>query len=232
MKILVTGHKGFIGSNLYWTLRSIGEDVDGYDLGDKLRNNKYDCVVHCAANLYEKFNDNVKLTKKLTKKFTNSHFIFTSSAAVYGDSNNAKETDELNPYGEYGRSKLKEEQLIAKLKSYTIFRLSNVYGYNSDHGVYSRLINENSPINYPEHIRDFVSVDEVIDGILFSITKPYYWQGIFNLSSGVGVTMQKLHSILRPFDKMISINSDLKEISYSVLDNSKYRINKLITKKL
>ena len=36
MKILVTGHKGFIGGHIYNYLKSNNYDVYGYDLGDEL----------------------------------------------------------------------------------------------------------------------------------------------------------------------------------------------------
>ena len=54
MKILVTGHLGFIGSHVYEYFLSEGHQVDGYDipydLGDFKTNKKYDLVVHLAAN--------------------------------------------------------------------------------------------------------------------------------------------------------------------------------------
>ena len=54
MKILVTGHRGFIGSHVYEHLTELGFDVDGYDIpydiGDFKTNKKYDVVIHLAAN--------------------------------------------------------------------------------------------------------------------------------------------------------------------------------------
>ena len=54
MKILVTGHRGFIGSHVYEHLTELGFAVDGYDrpydIGDFRTNKKYDVVIHLAAN--------------------------------------------------------------------------------------------------------------------------------------------------------------------------------------
>ena len=54
MKILVTGHRGFIGSHVYEHLTELGFDVYGYDIpydrGDFKTNKKYDVVIHLAAN--------------------------------------------------------------------------------------------------------------------------------------------------------------------------------------
>ena len=49
MKILVTGHRGFIGGHIYNYLKSNGYDVYGYDLGDQLNDIKYDYIIHMAA---------------------------------------------------------------------------------------------------------------------------------------------------------------------------------------
>ena len=54
MKILVTGHKGFIGSHVYEYFTDLGFEVDGYDrpddLGDFKTDKIYDVVIHLAAN--------------------------------------------------------------------------------------------------------------------------------------------------------------------------------------
>ena len=55
MKILVTGHKGFIGSHVYEHLSKIGYEVDGLDkpddIGDFKPNKIYDVVIHLAASV-------------------------------------------------------------------------------------------------------------------------------------------------------------------------------------
>ena len=54
MKILVTGHLGFIGSHVYEYFTSQGHYVEGYDipfdLGDFKTKKKFDLVIHLAAN--------------------------------------------------------------------------------------------------------------------------------------------------------------------------------------
>ena len=42
MKILVTGHKGFIGSHVYEHLTQIGYDLDGLDSPDEIGDFKTD----------------------------------------------------------------------------------------------------------------------------------------------------------------------------------------------
>ena len=55
MKVLVTGHKGYIGKHLYYNLKNMGHNVDGIDLKDGkdvlqcLPDKPYDYVFHMAA---------------------------------------------------------------------------------------------------------------------------------------------------------------------------------------
>lgn len=51
-KILISGYLGLIGSRIYHELKSRGEQVYGYDYGDKMPSDRieYDMIIHCAAN--------------------------------------------------------------------------------------------------------------------------------------------------------------------------------------
>ena len=100
MKILVTGHLGFIGSHVYEYFTSQGHYVEGYDipfdLGDFKTKKKFDLVIHLAAfsgigefkkNVLRSFNNNVLATRNLVNHAfaqRKTRLIFASSAAVYG----------------------------------------------------------------------------------------------------------------------------------------------------
>ena len=59
MKILVTGHKGFVGSHLFKCLKKEGHEVSGYDEGSAfVYNNPVDLVFHLAA--YPKALESIK----------------------------------------------------------------------------------------------------------------------------------------------------------------------------
>ena len=67
MRILLTGHKGFIGSHVYEHLTRIGYDVDGLDRPDDIGDftdvqDDYDIVIHLAA--YAALRDSVKNPNK------------------------------------------------------------------------------------------------------------------------------------------------------------------------
>ena len=89
-------------------------------------------------NLYLK--DNVKMTSNIldyAKKKGINNFIFSSTAAVYGDIGKTKvsESDEPKPKSNYGLGKLMCEEIIQKnceksKINYSILRFFNVVGSN------------------------------------------------------------------------------------------------------
>ena len=108
MRILVTGHKGYIGSHLYNDLIRLGYDVTGIDLKDGedvlecLPDVHFDFVFHLAALPRVEFSvrrpsytlkQNVLVTSKLLEWSVNhgvKRFIFSSSSAALGEGNGPK----------------------------------------------------------------------------------------------------------------------------------------------
>ena len=98
MKILVTGHKGFIGSHVYNYFKDAGDEVDGYDkpddLGDFKTDKIYDVVIHLAANAAIReaienpnlfWENNVEKSKPIfdyCRKY-NTRLLYASSAGAY-----------------------------------------------------------------------------------------------------------------------------------------------------
>ena len=76
MRILLTGHKGFIGSHVYEHLTRIGYDVDGLDRPDDIGDfadvgcADYDIVIHLAA--YSALRDSVKNPNKFSRMDLNA----------------------------------------------------------------------------------------------------------------------------------------------------------------
>jgi UDP-glucose 4-epimerase len=113
---------------------------------------KFNAVFHFAAKLsvpesfpkhFEYFDTNVVGTKnllKLCEEFNVNRFVFSSTAAVYGNVQSAlvKETDPLQPQNPYGLTKKMAEALVAnqaviqKNFKYRILRYFNVAGAEPD----------------------------------------------------------------------------------------------------
>lgn len=150
MKILLTGHKGFIGQNMFGTLKMLDHDVVGYDVGTPTLDgnipvlpdiSQFDLVIHMGAisSTQEK---NVDLVLKYNYDFTCMLFDlceyygvdlqFASSASIYGNSDTPnRETDAPRPVTPYAWSKyLCERYLLSKDTDINVqcFRYFNVYG--------------------------------------------------------------------------------------------------------
>lgn len=152
VNILITGHKGYIGSALMRVLsqtahinKVVGYDiVDGDDILDynRLRDvmivNKPDIVIHlaaississCNSNPKQAFMTNGKGTKNVLdamKEAGCDHIIYASTSSVYGNNyNTLTETTPLNPFSVYGLSKLVGEHAIC-----------NHFDYKQNHGGY------------------------------------------------------------------------------------------------
>lgn len=154
--ILITGHKGFVGSHLTKLLDEMKIEWIGYDLveGNDIRNrlqlenyfldNRIDAVIHLAALVHpiksmmfpdEYISTNVNGTHYLldcAKRHNVKHFVFFSSSSIYG--NQQPPNSEDSPYMSesiYAMSKASGEMLVrASGVPYTIIRPFTIYGEN------------------------------------------------------------------------------------------------------
>lgn len=158
MKIVITGARGFIGSNLWHQAETCGHEVSPFARSDSLCKldkmlSKADAVVHLAGENRPKeksqFHDvNVVLTQNLCKliseKTNIKKMIFASSIQAIENS-------------PYGISKKRGEEAIENLSQTTsidisIYRLSNVFGkwsrpnYNSVVATFCHNILHDQPI--------------------------------------------------------------------------------------
>lgn len=140
--------------------------------------------------------------------------VYASSAAVYGDCPQlpATESGPAFPLSTYGADKLSNE-LYAEVvhKLYGIpslgLRLFNVYGpgqisSNPYSGVitsFKRAILNDEPIKiYGDGLqtRDFIFIDDIVDGFIKAAETPQDTSGIFNICSGVSTTIQALAELI------------------------------------
>lgn len=157
MRVIITGHSGLVGSNLYKKLEKEHELLglsleNGYDLRDEKMVDKViedfepDVVYHLAAFAAEARGQvspvdmtqrNVGIFVNVLKSSINAgvkKFIYASSVAVYGEATVPyKEDGATIPKDVYGVNKLASEQILkimAKVYGfeYVIVRPHNIYG--------------------------------------------------------------------------------------------------------
>jgi len=201
----------------------VAGDILDYDLLLKSMPN-YDFVIHLAAQTsVSQSVANPKTTAdiivdgtvnvlKSCVKTNVKNIIFSSSAAVYGNSINTllAENAQLSPLSSYGASKLVAEyNLLAFSKLFGLncisLRLFNVYGngQSSEVGVIRKFlknISKDAPIEiFGDGVqsRDFVHVSDVIQAFYCAIRNIEAKRGeVYNIGSGTATSINELASLL------------------------------------
>jgi nucleoside-diphosphate-sugar epimerase len=204
-KILLTGHKGFIGRHILSLLTHKGHNVDGVDLGDSIKNDRYDYIVHFGARTlirkslekpYEYFLDNLDLTLKMLEKARKdgSMIVFPTSGSI---------EEPTNPYSLAKKNAVEWIQLYEKLYGVkaVILKLYNIYGEDSGKGalyLFCKAAAENSEVTIygnGEHIRDYTHVSDVAD-LVNRIVSGDVKEGTYEVGTGVGTSVKQLLSLV------------------------------------
>jgi ADP-L-glycero-D-manno-heptose 6-epimerase len=229
MNLLITGHKGFIGSNAlnYFKDRY---NLFTYEWDDSFLNLKKnleraDWVLHFGAissttekNIEKVFKQNVEFTQKLLYECINRgvNIQFSSSASVYGNNTSFKEEDPVNPLSPYAWSKYCCEKILLSVKTnivIQVFRYFNVWGPNEDHkkeqaSPYYKFKKQAETKGFVEvfknsnkYKRDFIHVNNVLkyQEEFIKINK----SGLWNIGSG---TTKSFYEVAKLF------TNDVKEI--------------------
>jgi dTDP-4-dehydrorhamnose reductase len=164
MKILVTGYTGQLGydvvrEGLVYGFEMIGIGSKDLDITNEhavfkfVQKTNPDAIIHCAAytavdraedDKENCWNVNVEGTKNLAAaaKEVNAKFMYISTDYVFNGEGEFPfvETDEPNPIGYYGMTKLEGEKVVQSfLKEWFIVRISWVFGLNGNNFVKTML---------------------------------------------------------------------------------------------
>jgi ADP-L-glycero-D-manno-heptose 6-epimerase len=210
MKIIVTGHKGFIGQNMVKALEANGNFLKCYEWGDNLPDIRgYDWVIHLGAissttetDVEKIIDQNYDFSRWLLMECHkhNVNFQYASSASVYGtNATNFAEDAPMNPQSPYAWSKFLFDRFAMKISvGWNIFvqgfRYFNVYGPYEDHKgdqaspyyKFEQQAKETGVIKLFEgsesFVRDFVPVEKVVDvhQRFFGVSE----SGIWNVGTG------------------------------------------------
>lgn len=264
-KICIIGGLGFIGRNLTEMLDNsnqiiildVGErpkyllshlkyvDASSNNL-NVFKKRYYDFIFYFAGNasvgksvsnpILDLEKNTVHLLNLLEMiKNTNSKFIFASSAACYGEMNDAVTAFNDEPISPYGISKLFSENY---LKYYhmnygvpiLICRFFSLFGeYQKKQVVYDTTI---KLIKYPDELtmfnpnsqRDFIYIKEAIRAMLFLCDRDQFNAGVYDIGRGKTLSIFELTIAI---GRMLNIFPKIKKIEKEFTGDPKVQIAKI-----
>jgi ADP-L-glycero-D-manno-heptose 6-epimerase len=215
MKILLTGHRGFIGQHLLHALKQRGHSVETYEWADGAVPGVMDkdWVIHIGAisstterDVNKILDQNYDFSQRLFDecKTFGVNMQYSSSASVYGLGTNFEETAPVDPRTPYAWSKYLFERYHSRHQGGNIvqgFRYFNVYGPEGEEhkgdqaspfAKFKKQAESTGQIKVFEgsekYRRDFVHVSQIIDMHLQFLDVDE--SGIWNF--GTGTTMSFL----------------------------------------
>lgn len=238
MNILITGHKGFIGSNLAKKLDK--HTIVGVDLKDEnniLDSNyinalfeyyHFDAVIHLAAiagvgysisHSEEVLTNNIIGFDTLAKaaiKHNVKHFIYASSSSVYGDDGTQK-----SPYAVSKKANELQAAMYSNLSDmkFSGLRFFTVYGegIREDLAIskFIKAMKEDKPIHVygdGNQSRDFTYVDDITEAIKLILESDKVWKNeVFDIGYGETTTVNSLIEVLKGI-----INPSFDKVVYEV----------------
>jgi len=197
MKILLTGHRGYIGTALQQRLLNAGHTVHGIDLqsGDDLLDyikwpQDIELVIHLAgkSGVRESLKDpagywmnNIEASRRLFEFYADTRILYASSSSAY--------EPDLNPYA---ASKYCLEELAERYPDTLGMRFHTVYSHNCprENMFFNKLLN--NELEYTtKHYRDFVHLQDVLDAIDLLI-KATHVKGTIDIGTGNPVKIRDL----------------------------------------
>ena len=118
------------------------------------------------------------LLDEASKKQKKIIYLTTNSGYGVGEKNkHCDETSPLRPISLYGRTKVESEKIIMNYENSIAFRLATVFGYSYrmrtdllvNNFVFKSLQERKLTLFEPHFRRNYIHVNDVVDGILFSI---------------------------------------------------------------
>ncbi len=179
-------------------------------------------VFHLAANRdirsgekspERDINQNILATFRLLESMRSSgakNIVFTSTSAVYGEARvipTPEDYSPLQPISVYGASKLSCEALLSSYHhtfgmNAWIFRLANIIGEGSDHGVvfdFVRKLKRNPNrleiLGNGEQNKSYLDVEDTINGMLTGFRETKGFQ-IFNVGSETQIKVKRIAEIV------------------------------------
>jgi nucleoside-diphosphate-sugar epimerase len=185
MHIMLTGHRGYIGSRLLTRLKKensvVGFDLkDGQDLKTCELNENFDLIIHLAgkSGVRESITDpggywrnNVEVSKRIFARYPDTRILYASSSSAY--------EPDLNPYA---ASKFIVEEAAERFPNTLGMRFHTVYDEKPRKGMFLQKLFDNELEYVTNHHRDFVHIEDVCDAIELLIRSTF--TGTVDIGSG------------------------------------------------
>jgi nucleoside-diphosphate-sugar epimerase len=195
MNVLLTGHKGFIGTQLYKRLQDLKFNVIGIDLQDG--NDLLTCelpievdfVIHLAgkSGVRQSLNDpagywtnNIEASKRLFERYKGKRILYASSSSQY--------EPHLNPYA---ASKHCLEYLASCYPFTLGMRLHTVYSDIPRKDMFFDKLQKGTLEYVTNHTRDFIHMEDVLDAIQLLVYNPEMI-GVIDIGTGNSVRVRDL----------------------------------------
>ena len=239
-KILITGANGYIQTFLKKKLKhknkikTLGKDIKNdyiIDLSNTKKVNnffsklKFDCIIHCAANVPGKKNKifsrksyliNHLFTENIVKNHKTS-IIFISSTKVYNKFARIGYPFpiQVNKLIDYASSKILSENLIInKVNKHLILRVPSVIGPNVKNGLLYKTINKKFILKkIPEDNWCIISIQHLLKPIE-SFIKGKLSNGIYNIGYDVDYS----------FSNILNYTYKLKNIKHKIKTTKKFKL--------
>lgn len=210
MKILITGHKGYVGSRLlkrFPEAMVLNGDIMSATLPDA------DIVYHLAAyaSVFESWNrpvdylENLRTTVRLTHAYPNAKIIHAGTCAA--------ENPEASPYAFSKRAAA--DYLKMYHKNWTNLIFPNIYG-DSPRSVVDIFKRKDELTIWGDglQVRDYVHVDDIVEALV----RAKDWEsGEYSLGSGKGTTVLEL---AQATGKPINYADAVKEQREAIIPNT------------
>lgn len=238
-RILVTGHRGYIGSHLFSELEKqgyspIGIDLqEGKDIRVDLPDEDFDIVFHLAANPRvgysvenpsETLNDNVYATSVLlewAKDHNVKRVIFSSSSAVLGQGDGIPQS----PYGLHKLQSEMEMRLYASLYGLdsVCLRYFNVYSEDQPFGgsystaicAWYSLMNSGKSLRMDgtgEQSRDFIHVNDVVSANIYFALHAESFGGLgIEIGTGTSMSLNDIKDIIDANNEVTWVHAPPRE---------------------
>lgn len=191
MKILITGHKGFIGSGL-WDRLSWDYELEGIDLKegkDILTADlpEVDLVIHLAgiggvreslADPKKYWENNVEGTRRILEHYQNTRVLVAGSSSQY--------EPHLNPYAA-------SKHLIESIPhpNVVFMRFHTVYNEEARTGMFFDKLFKGTLEYVTDHERDFIHRDDLLDAIEIIINRDNLYSA-FDLGTGKTICIKDI----------------------------------------